>query len=145
MGATKQQFSRPAAVHQAGHAIVAWSLGLPLGAMCIDAGGETQIDSADHLTLTEQIAIRCAGGMAQAMFECPGNEAATFQDNFKIMKLLELHGYTEASGALAVRCRGYKIAEAILEANRKKTLALADQLVERGRIDACDVLRLISG
>jgi hypothetical protein len=148
MGVTEQKFSRSAAVHEAGHAIVAWSFGLPLGAMWIDAGdsgGETQIGCSDRLTLAEQIAVRCAGGIAQAIFECPGNEVATFKDNFEVMKLSEVHGYTEQSGALAVRCQGCKIAEAILEANRKKTLALADQLVECGRIGACDVLRLIKG
>jgi hypothetical protein len=79
---TEQKFSRSAAVHEAGHAIVAWFFGLPLGAMRIDAGdsgGETQIGCSDRLTLAEQIAVRCAGGIAQAIFECPGNEVAALR------------------------------------------------------------------
>ncbi|WP_325635388.1 hypothetical protein [Bradyrhizobium sp.] len=64
-----------------------------------DSGGETQIGCSDRLTLAEQIAVRCAGGIAQAIFECPGNEVATFKDNFEVMKLLEVHGYTESKAA----------------------------------------------
>jgi hypothetical protein len=35
--------------------------------------------------------------------------------------------------------------KSILEANREKVLALADQLVEHGRIEALDVLNLMNG
>ena len=148
MGANKERFLRSAAVREAGRAVVAWSFGLPLGAVCViaeDASGKTQISSSDHLKLAEQIAVSCAGGIAQAVFEGPGHELATFKDNIEIMKLLEAHGYTEQSGALAVRAQGYEIAEAILEANRATVLALADQLAQRGWVEASDVLSYLNG
>ena len=66
-------------------------------------------------------------------------------DNVEIMKLLEAHGYTEETGALVLRAQGYEIAEAILETNRATVLALADQLVERGRIEASDLLSILNG
>ena len=61
------------------------------------------------------------------------------------MKLLEAHGYTEENGALALRAQGYEIAEAILEANRATVLALADQLAQRGWVEASDVLSYLNG
>ena len=75
MGASKERFLQSTAVHEAGHAVVAWSFGLPIGAVSVnaeDASGKTEISSSDHLKLAEQIAISCAGGIAQAVFECLG-------------------------------------------------------------------------
>ena len=148
MGDTKERFSRSAAVHEAGRTVVAWSFGLALGAVWVNAGdacGGTEIGPADHLMLTERIAVLCAGGIAQAVFGCSGNELATFRDNIKIMKLLGLHDHTEESDALAVRAQGYEIAEAIMEANHTRVSALADRLVKHGRIEASDVLNLMNG
>jgi hypothetical protein len=58
--------------------------------------------------------------MAQAIFECPANDFATFQENLEIMKLLEANGYTVENGALAARALGYETAAAILEPIAKR-------------------------
>jgi len=123
MGAKKERFPRSAAVHEAGHAVVARSFGLRVGAVWVNAGdasGKTQIGSSGHLKLTDKVAVRCAGGMAQAIFECPANDFATFQENLEIMKLLEANGYTVENGALAARALGYETAAAILEPIAKR-------------------------
>ena len=63
---------------------------------------------ADHLRLTDRIAILCAGATAQAVSGYPGHELAAFRDNFHIMKLFEANGDTEENGALAVRVQSHE-------------------------------------
>ncbi|MCK1567487.1 hypothetical protein IVB08_26610 [Bradyrhizobium sp. 173] len=148
MSITKDKYPRPTAIHEAGHAVVGWSFDLAVGAIWVsaeDASGGTQIGPADHLKLSDQIAVWCAGGIAEEVFECPGHELATFQDNVEIMNLLAKHGFTEESGAPALRAQGYDIAAATLESNRAKVMALAECLVEYGRVEASDFLMLMDG
>ena len=71
---------RSTAVHEAGHAVVAWSFGLPVHSIRVtysDAKGwhgGTDTDKPDHLSLVEQIAICAAGGIAEETFDCPTHE-----------------------------------------------------------------------
>jgi len=144
---TREKYPRPTAIHEAGHAVVAWSFNLPVGAIWVsaeDASGGTRIGPAGHLKLEEQIAVRCAGGIAEEVFECPGHELATFQDNVAIMKLLGEHGFTEENGGPALRARGYDIAATALEKNRAKVMALVEQLVEHGCVEATACLMLMN-
>lgn len=145
---TREKYPRSTAIHEAGHAVVAWSFDLPIGAIWVsadDASGGTQIGPAGHLNLTNQIAVWCAGGIAEEVFECPGHELATFQDQVAIMELLEKHGFTEEDDGPALRAGGYAIAAAALENNRVKVMALVERLVEHGRVEAPDFLMLMDG
>ena len=145
MSTVTDKYPRSTAIHEAGHAIVAWSFGLPIGAIWVsaeDASGGTEIGSADHLKLADQIAVWCAGGIAQEICECPGHELATFQDNVAIMNLLEEHGFTEEDDGPALRAHGYSIAASKLQLHRAKMMVVVEQLVERGRIEASDFLGL---
>jgi ATP-dependent Zn protease len=66
-----ERYPRGTAYHEAGHAVVAWALSLPVGTIRVweeDAGGGTEIGSASHLSLIEQIAIRAAGHAAEQVF-----------------------------------------------------------------------------
>lgn len=61
---------RGAAFHEAGHVIVARELGLPVGEIAVgidgdQAKGRTDIGSAHHLPLIDQIALCVAGVVAQ--------------------------------------------------------------------------------
>src|SRR2546423_174934 len=78
-----KKYPHATAFHEAGHAVVAWSLGLPVGVIRVsddDASGGTEIGPADHLSLTEQIAVWSAGHAAERLFECPAHELADARD-----------------------------------------------------------------
>jgi ATP-dependent Zn protease len=139
---------RSTAIHEAGHAVVAWSFGLPVRAIRLtysDAKGwhgGTDTDKPDHLSLVEQIEVCAAGGIAEEIFDCPTRELATFSDNVQILHLLEAHGISEQEG-LVLRREGYNRAQTRLEAHRTKVGRLAERLVECGRIDASEFLQLM--
>jgi len=55
-----ERYPRSTAYQEAGHAVVAFALGLPVGAISVradDAGGTTEIEAADRLSLIDQIAL----------------------------------------------------------------------------------------
>jgi hypothetical protein len=59
------------AYHKAGHAVVAWSFGLQVGTISVladDASGGALIEPADHLDLTQQIAVCAADYTAENVF-----------------------------------------------------------------------------
>jgi hypothetical protein len=140
---------RGTAVHEAGHAVVAWSLGLSVEAIRVtysDAKGwhgGTDTSRPNHLSLVEQIAICVAGGVAEEIFDCVTHELATFKDNEQILDLLEAHGISEQDQGPALRREGYNCAQTRLEAHKIKVGRLTERLVECGRVDASEFLQLI--
>jgi membrane-associated protease RseP (regulator of RpoE activity) len=54
---------RSAAIHEAGHAVVAWALGLTVQELRIGDGGKgsSLIQRPDHLSIVERVAIAFAG------------------------------------------------------------------------------------
>jgi len=62
-----------AAYHEAGHAVVAWALGLPVGDIAIAVGGDgaagrSAIGLADQLSVPDQIVVCVAGLEAQEIY-----------------------------------------------------------------------------
>ncbi len=52
------QYPRGVAYHEAGHAVVAWALGVPVGTVHVresDASGGTDIGATDHLTRIKEL------------------------------------------------------------------------------------------
>lgn len=146
MASIKTTYPRATAYHEAGHAIVAWSLGLPVGTIRIradDADGSTDIGPADHLSPSEQVAVCCAGSAAEDMFDCETHELASFNDNVKIMELIEDHRISEQERGPALRAEGYRCARSHLEKHRSKVVKLAEQIVECGQVDAIAFLQLM--
>jgi len=139
------RYPRDVAYHEAGHAVVAWSLGLPVGAVSVgdDARGSTEIGLAGHLPVMEQVAICCAGIAAVDLFEHPTHELAAFNDHVQIKELIEEHGLVEEERGPALREEARDFALARLEAHRSKVVALAELLVEHGRIEAAEVMLLL--
>jgi ATP-dependent Zn protease len=141
-----ERYPRGTAYHEAGHLVVAWSLGLPVGAVSVsaeDASGGTQIGLADHLMLIEQIAV-CYGGIAAVkLFGHPIHELAWFNDRVAVSKLLERHRVSEEEQGPTLRDEGYSFARTRLERHREKVIALAELLVEHGRIEASEVMLLM--
>ncbi len=138
-----ERYPRATVYHDAGHAVVAWSLGLPVGAVSVsdeDAGGSTEIGLADHLSLVEQVAVCLAGIAAVEVFGRPTHELAGFNDHVKVLNLIEDYGISEEEQGQALRDEGYNFARARLEIHRSKVALLAELLVEHGRIEASEVL-----
>ena len=69
---------RGAAYHEAGHIVVAWSLGVEVGGAAIgvngdDAKGTSEIGSAEELPLVDKIALCAAGLESQSVFNAPAH------------------------------------------------------------------------
>ena len=126
---------RPRAIcyHEAGHAVVAWSLKLPVTAIHIinkETGwhGGTVAGKADDLR--DQVMLLAAGRAAGSVFECPADERAWLWDFMEIASLLHRNGIS------AEKERDRWIDEAdgrarrVLEAHRDKVYKLTDLLVD---------------
>jgi hypothetical protein len=126
---------RDAAHHEAGHVVVARSLGLTIREVEIqeDGSGRADISSGEHLPLVDQIAICVAGIEAQELFNCPIDEHAALGDYRKVRVLLA--GLTDAE-SYEYRQAGYLRALQILKSRLSEIEALADQLLKQRRIAA---------
>jgi hypothetical protein len=140
---------RGVAFHEAGHAIVAWSLGLPVGTIEIrdhDGGGSTQAGyadgCADDLSTVDQIAVSTAGKEAELIFEAPTETWRGNRDNEKILNLTSRLSDGERE---MVRHAGQKRAKTLLRTHAAKVTKLAAVLIERGQVSGADFLTLISG
>jgi hypothetical protein len=142
-----QRYSRGTAYHEAGHVVVAWSLLLRLGDVSVnadDASGGAQIAGVELLPLVEQIAVLYGGIAAEKLFGHSTHELGSTGDHVKVMELLEDHGISDENGdGLALREQGHDCACARLETHRNKVIALAEQLVERGRVSASELPELL--
>jgi hypothetical protein len=141
-----KRYPRGTAYHEAGHAVVAWSFGLQIGTISIqadDASGSTQIAPADHLGLVEQIAVCAAGYTAEKMFDYHTHYYATVGDYDRIRKLLEDHGISKGEEAAALRSKGADCARDRLLANQAAVSRLAERLVQSGSVGEAEFLRLM--
>lgn len=136
-----------AAVHEAGHVVVAWALELKTRRMAAgidgdEAAGAAEIEESAHLPLIDQIAICSAGADAQRMFDTPTHDIAAFSDMVKIRNLIE--DLTEDEGEV-LRYAGYRRSKKLLELHRAKVDRLARALAERGELDQVEIERILNG
>jgi ATP-dependent Zn protease len=134
-----------AAYHEAGHAVVAWTLGLQLAEIAIaidgdEAAGTTTVGSDDHLTVFDRVVINLAGLEAQEIFEAPTHEHAGLGDFGKIIDLLD--DVSEDESRL-IRIAARAQAREIILANRAKVARVANHLMTNERIDGTTFLALI--
>jgi hypothetical protein len=128
---------RGTAIHEAGHAIVMWALGLTVGTIEIGINGDDSIGKADlltsdeHLPPIDRIAVCVAGIEAQHVFECATHELAGHGDLGKVVELLE--GIPEPR-AYPMREAGYARARALILMHKAKLLRVAERLVEDGKV-----------
>jgi hypothetical protein len=125
---------RGAAFHEAGHVVVARAFGLTVGKIEIgeDGSGKAAISSAEHLPPIDQIALCVAGIEAQALFNSPTHEYAAFADYAKVSELVK--GLTESEN-FKIRNAAYLRALEILKTHVPEVERLANELIERRRID----------
>jgi ATP-dependent Zn protease len=140
-----QQDRYSTAVHEAGHAVVAWALKVKTRWMAIgtngdDTAGNSRIDSNRHLPLVDRIAICSAGADAQAMFDVPSHDLGTIMDINAMEELLddlpenerEIHRYA-----------GYRRSKELLEFHRATVERLALELVERTELNQVEIEQIL--
>ncbi len=88
---------RAAAIHEAGHAVVAWALGLKVQALRIGNGGkgESSIEDAGRLPLPERIAVAAAGMEATDLLHLLVWHEAGLSDVAQIENLLDQYSDDE--------------------------------------------------
>jgi ATP-dependent Zn protease len=144
--APTRKFSQATAYHEAGHAIVAWALGLRVGTVHVreeDAGGGADTGPADHLNLVDQIAVCSAGYAAEQVFGIENHDLASFTDHARIADLLAANGVSEEDRGAALRDEAHHRARALLEQYKQKVIRLAQRLVTTGSVSESEFLRFI--
>jgi hypothetical protein len=135
-----------AAVHEAGHAVVAWVLKVKTRWMAIgikgdDTAGNARIDDNRHLPLVDQIAICSAGTDAQEMFDTPlSHDLCAIMDMNAIAELLDDLPENEREIHRYAGCRRSK---ELLERHRATVESLALILVERTELDQIEIDRIL--
>ncbi len=127
---------RGVAFHEAGHAVVALALGLPVARVEVfedDHSGATDIVPSDHLPLVDQIAICVAGMNASEMFDAPIlHEYANISDHGRVMGLLR--DIAEAEGDV-LRDAGHQRAWDLLTNCAGRVEDIAARLIAERKID----------
>lgn len=136
---------RGAAYHEAGHAVVAFALGLAVTRMEIgtdgkDGNGEVDVQDDEHLPLLDRLALCVAGLEAQEVFKAPTHDLAGFGDHVKVMNLLE--DIDEDEG-LQLRMDAHQRAHDLLLLHEAKVHRAAEALLKHTRIGADDARRLL--
>lgn len=126
-----------AAVHEAGHAIVASALGLNVGHIGIaidgdDAKGVIEIEDSAALGLIDQLAIYAAGMEAQRLFSAPTHGGAGWADHGMMITLVQ--GLTEEDSC-RLRYAGHQRAHDILIQRTDQVECLAKLLFTEKRLE----------
>jgi hypothetical protein len=138
-------YLRGMAFHEAGHAVVAWSLNVPVGDIHIrqmNAGnGGTQIGCSDRLPFIDRIAICFAGIEAGIVFQSPQPSWAGNGDRRMAFAMLE--GMPEDHAEWLWNRGGARASELLVE-HTDKVIRLVARLLEVHEVDAAEFLRLMS-
>src|SRR6516225_4031006 len=135
---------RSTAIHEAGHVVVAWALGLPVGSMEIgcngdDTAGRSEIDETAHqLSLVDRIALCIAGMEAQLLFGC--ESIHLHGGSSVIIKMLDDLSEEEAD---TIRSKGYDRAAELLVCRRPLIERIAERLAISGKLEQGEVLALL--
>ena len=110
--------------HEAGHAVVAFSLGVRVVAVSVfftekeGWKGYTKTEGTDHLAWKDQIMLRVAGMAAEEFLDCPEDPRASLHDRGEIASLLDRMGMSEEREARIAE--GNAGARIILEEHREQ-------------------------
>jgi ATP-dependent Zn protease len=128
---------RSAAYHEAGHAIVAIEVGLPVAEVWIDcddpsAGGMTPEPTGKRLSKVDGMAICLAGKAAGEIFDAPMDARAYWFDRLKLDKLTK--GLSKKCKSALERA-AYQRAVELLKADEARVHRVAKYLIKYWRID----------
>jgi len=137
------------AFHEAGHAVVAWSLNLRVESIYIREIGagnsETKTVPPDHLPLMDQLATLAAGLEAGQAFNCPLHEDAGDRDRLTAITLVLEHHEGLASDEIQSHlAAGHARARELLSEHQERVIRLAEHLCDVRQVDAAEFLGLMS-
>jgi hypothetical protein len=132
---------RAAAVHEAGHAVAAWALGLQVEQLCIDdiGNGDTETTGEDHLPIADQVAIHRAGQQATIMLAVEAPTHMAGRDRERVTGLLNRLAVEDQHRILE---SGRRRARDLLKMNIATLTAVAAELEQAGSIDAAAFLKI---
>jgi ATP-dependent Zn protease len=140
---------RGAAYHEAGHAVVAWALGLQIGLIVIgidrdDARGGTDIDSdQSHLSQIDRIAICVADLEAQELFQAPLHDLTALRDLSMVIEIIG-EELPEGQNRRLRRTASRRARELILQ-HQARVARLATRLIERSRVTPDEFIKVMKG
>jgi len=143
-----EQYPEGLCCHEAGHAVVAFSLGVRVVAVSVfftekkGWKGDTKTEGTDRLSWEDRITMRIAGKAAEEFFNCPEDLWASLHDLGEIDSLLARMGMNEEREARIAEGKAH--ARIILEEHREHALRLVACLVEHGHVNEPEFLRLMS-
>jgi archaellum biogenesis protein FlaJ (TadC family) len=132
---TDRSVRQGAAVHEAGHAVAAWALGLAIRELRIsnDGDGTSRIENPTHLPLLQQIALAAAGMEAVELLQASPRPEAGLSDAAKILDLLQHWPEEEREH---MQSRGHECARQILADHIDLLTRLSNALFQWGLLDA---------
>jgi ATP-dependent Zn protease len=144
-----EDYLRGMAFHEAGHAVVAWSLNLRVESIYIseiDAGNSaTKTDPPDHLPLMDQLATLAAGVEAEREFKSPLPEHAGDRDRLMAINLIRTHHKGLASDEIQSHlAAGHARARELLIEHREQVIRVAEHLRDVRQVQAAEFTRLMT-
>jgi len=138
-------FPRATAFHEAGHAVVAYCLGLEVRHICInsdDESGRTDTLPHNELTMLDQATFILAAVEAQKIWDAGSKHMAAARDYGDFINLTIGLADEERE---EVRLRAIEHAKNFLLTHKAQVEAVAHRLMERGQIDGSEFMRLMQG
>ena len=130
-----KQYPEGTAYHEAGHAIVAYALGLRVGGIHInehdEGGGAAVSDWVMSRSFVEQAALRLAGMKAQTLWAKPSTLPLGGSDREEFLN--QCRGLSDACRD-EIEIRGFELAGEKLQTYEGKVKAVAEHLIEHGQM-----------
>jgi hypothetical protein len=148
-GWNPSDFLEKTAYHEAGHAVVLWTIGVsPVGGLHLDhvkQGGRVDSDrrAAKRLPPVHEIAFWFAGYEAEQTFRRPGRTSAAVVDLGEVQRVLR-ETKTRLRGP-SLRRKGRDLARARLREHEAGVHRLARELVEQSSVSLERFLELVKG
>jgi hypothetical protein len=128
-----KQYPEGTAYREAAHAVIAYALGLRVGGINEDGegGGAAVSDWVASRSFVEQAALRLAGMKAQALWGKPSTRPLGGSDREKFLN--QCRGLSDACRD-EIEIRGFEFAGEKLRTYESKVKAVAEHLIEHGRM-----------
>jgi hypothetical protein len=141
---------RKTAIHEAGHAVVGWTLGiLPTGGASLDhekEGGRVDFPrvEVERLPPDQQIAIWLACFEAEQLLVPPARKRTALADEGEVWRIQRENDTTfDQPEGQALREQGRVLAELKLREHKVAVLRVADALVEKSVLSQEEILSLL--
>ena len=125
------------AYHEAGHAVVAWALGLRVIGISLgtkgDGGLNTLLDEAYPPSLFQALVINRGAAAAEDLFAAPTRSLAGVRDRYQAEHEILPRLKRKKSRAME---EAYQRARKLLQLHSDRAVRVAEYLIEHGTIDA---------